>query len=80
VKGRHEPVEVVAAHVKEKESFLDGLARLGSGDLVSAEGVLLEVATNSELAGPARFYLQQMEVWKRVPQKEWDGVITLDSK
>jgi adenylate cyclase len=80
VKGRNEPVEIAAAFVRDEEAFLDGLARLDSGDLVSAEGVLLEVARGSDLAGPAKFYLQQMEVWKRVPLDEWDGVVTLDSK
>ena len=53
---------------------------MGRGDLVSAEGVLLELSNESELSGPAKFYLQQMEVWKKVPKQEWDGVITLESK
>jgi len=75
VKGRAEPVEVTAAFVRQEKAFMEGLAQLGSGDLVSAEGVLLEVSSDSELAGPAKFYLQQMEVWKRVPEEEWDGVV-----
>jgi len=53
---------------------------LGEGDFVAAEGVLLELSGKSAVEGPARFYLQQLEVWKSVTREDWDGVVTLDSK
>jgi adenylate cyclase len=80
VKGRSEPVEIVAAGVEEEEAFREALARFGQGDLVKVEDVMLEISADSSLSGPAKFYLQQMEVWKKVPKSEWDGVITLESK
>jgi len=80
VKGRSEPVEIVAAGIEKEDAFREALTRLGAGDLVSAEGVMLEVSSDSKLSGPAQFYLQQLEVWKRIPKAEWDGVITLESK
>jgi hypothetical protein len=48
--------------------------------MTSAENVLLSISANSDLSGPAKFYLQQMEAWKEAPKPEWDGVITRDSK
>lgn len=80
VKGRSEPVEILATGIEGEDAFMEALARLGAGDLVSAEGVMLEISSDSKLSGPAKFYLQQMEVWKQIPKAEWDGVITLESK
>ena len=80
VKGRHEPVEIAGAFIEDAEAFGVALARLGEGDFVAAEGVLLELSGKSAVEGPARFYLQQLEVWKSVTREDWDGVVTLDSK
>jgi hypothetical protein len=80
VKGRSEPVEIVAAGIEKEAAFRESLTRLGAGDMASAENVLLSISANRDLSGPAKFYLQQMEAWKEDPKPEWDDVITLDSQ
>ena len=79
VKGRSEPVEVVAAGIEDDQAFRKALEQMLTGDVVTAKGVLLELSGDSSVSGPAKFY-QQQEVWEQVSEEHWDGVIKLDSK
>ena len=38
------------------------------------------LADERDFPGPARFYLEQEEVWKTASENDWDGVVVLDSK
>lgn len=80
VKGRREAVEIAAASVGNEEDFREALEHFERGDLALAEGTLREISAESDLAGPAEFYLRRMQNWKEIPAEEWDGVVTLDSK